>query len=126
MSYVYYNPNPRKKSVGDCVVRALSAIFNDSWENVYADLSMQGAFLFDMPTANSVWGEYLKANGFRRYVIPNSCPHCYTVRDFCYDHPYGKYLLKTEGHVIAVIDGDYYDTANTGDEIPEYYWRKER
>ena len=32
MSYVYYNPNPDKKSVGDCVVRALSAIFDDTFE----------------------------------------------------------------------------------------------
>lgn len=124
MSFIYYNPNPANKSVGDCVIRALSLIMNDSWSNIYADLTMQGAFLFDMPNSNSVWGEYLKANGFTYGVIKDTCPYCYTVRDFCRDHPYGTYVLATGTHVIGVIDGDYYDTADSGSEVPIYYFKK--
>lgn len=89
MAFLYYNPNPSRKSVGDCVIRALCVIFRDTWENVYADLSMQGRFLYDMPNANSVWGEYLKINGFTYGSIQDTCPHCYTVKDFCFDHPRG-------------------------------------
>lgn len=29
MSYIYYNPNPDNKSVGDCTVRALTILFNN-------------------------------------------------------------------------------------------------
>lgn len=125
MSFIYYNPNPDNKSVGDCTVRALTVLFNDTWNNVYADLTMQGRFLHDMPSANAVWGEYLKLNGFTKHTIPDTCPSCYTIRKFTYDHPYGMYLLETGQHVVAVVDGNYYDTSDTGNEVPIYYWRKE-
>ena len=58
-------------------------------------------------------------------IIPNTCPDCYTIADFCNDHPYGTYILATGTHVVAVIDGDYYDTWDSGNEIPIFYWQKE-
>lgn len=73
---------------------------------------------------DSVWGQYLKDNGFRIVPLPNTCPNCYTVRQFAKDHPYGRYLVKTYEHVVAVIDGDYYDTSDTGDMIPIYYFER--
>ena len=79
----------------------------------------------DMPSSNAVWGAYLRTRGFRRDVIPNSCPDCYKVTDFCKDNPTGRYILATGNHVVAVINGDYYDTWDSGNEIPIYYWRKE-
>lgn len=123
MSYVYYNPNPYNKSVGDCVVRALTILFNDSWDNIYADLTMQGHFMKDMPNSNAVLGEYLKANGFSRGILPDTCPSCYTIRQFCKDNPHGKFLVATGSHVVAVVDGDYYDTSDSGNEVPLYFWR---
>lgn len=125
MGYVYYNPNPAGKSVGDCTVRAITKLFDDTWSNVYADLTMQGAFLYDMPNADAVWGEYLKVNGFTRHTLPNTCPHCYTINDFIRDHPIGTYLVATGTHVVAVMDGNFYDTSNSGNEMIIYYWRKE-
>lgn len=80
----------------------------------------------DMPSSNAVWGAYLRSNGFRVYAIPNYCPDCYTVEDFCADNPYGRYILATGEHVVAVEDGDYYDTWDSGDEIPIYYWKEIR
>lgn len=79
----------------------------------------------DMPSSNAVWGEYLKRNGFTRHIIPDTCPSCYTVGAFCEDHPYGAYMLATGTHVVAVIDGNYIDTWDSGNEIPIYYWKKE-
>jgi hypothetical protein len=78
-----------------------------------------------MPHANVVWGEYLYKQGFRKGAIPDTCPNCYTVRAFCADNPIGTFLLATGSHVIAVIDGNYYDTWDSGNEVPIYYWRKE-
>lgn len=78
----------------------------------------------DMPSSNNVWGEYLKQKGFRRAVIPDTCPSCYTVKDFCFDNPSGKFLLATGSHVIAVVNGDYYDTWDSGEEVPIYYWER--
>ena len=125
MSYIYYNPNPDGKHVGDCVIRALSVVLCDTWENVYADLTMQGHFMHDMPSSDAVWGEYLRSNGFTKHILPNTCPNCYTVRDFLIDFPIGTYVVATGSHVLAVVDGDYFDTSNSGNEMIIYYWRKE-
>ena len=80
--------------------------------------------MHDMPSINKVWDEYLRRYGFYRNVIPNMCPTCYTVLDFCRDHPTGKFVLATGSHVVAVVNGDYYDSWNSGNEVPIFYYRK--
>ena len=125
--YKYYNPNPRGASrAGDCVIRALSKATGETWEVVYIDVAMAGFRLGDMPSSNSVWGEYLVQKGFEVYHLPNFCPQCYTVYEFCKDHPYGMFVLGTGTHVVTVVDGDYYDSWDSGDEIPIYLFRKGR
>lgn len=123
--FVEFNLNPDKKTVGDCTVRAIGLAMGLSWDDTHADLSMVSHFLHDMPSANVVWGEYLYLNGFRRHIIPNTCPACYTVKQFTRDYPIGTFILATGSHVVTVIDGDYYDTWDSGEEIPIYFWRKE-
>ena len=78
--YVYYNPNPNGKNVGDCVIRAISKATNMDWESVYTGICVTGYSMCDMPSANCVWGSYLRYNGFVRDVVPNECPECYSVR----------------------------------------------
>jgi hypothetical protein len=125
MSYISFNPNPRRNSVGDCVIRAISKVTNQDWDTTYLGVALQGYIVKDMPSSNNVWGGYLYSKGFNRYVIPNTCPDCYTIKDFCKDNPKGTFLLATGTHAVSVIDGNYYDTWDSGDEVPIYYWRKE-
>lgn len=121
----HYNPNPKAGRVGDCSVRALCLATDKSWEEVYSRLATIGFVMADMPSANSVWGAFLKENGYKRKIISDECPDCYTVEDFARENPKGKYVLGLSGHVVAVYDGDWYDTWNSGSEIPIYYWYKE-
>lgn len=122
MSYVYYNPNPLGKRVGDCVIRAISKLTRCDWQTVYMDIALVGYEMCDMPSSNAVWAAYLRRRGYRHAIIPDTCPDCYTVRNFCRDNPHGSYLLATGSHVIAVVDGDYFDAWDSGDEVPTYYW----
>ena len=124
MAYINYNANPVNKNTGDCTVRAISVLMNQSWEDTYTDLSMVGYYLHDMPSSNQVWGEYLYLNGYYKNIIPDVCPACYTIKEFCRDHPHGSYLVATGSHVVAVINGDYIDTWDSGYEIPIYYYVK--
>ena len=63
--YVEYNANPQKKRVGDCVIRAISKATGMSWEKTYTEICLQGFRMCDMPSSNSVWGEYLRENGVK-------------------------------------------------------------
>lgn len=120
-----YNANPSHNRVGDCTVRAISKIMGLSWAETYVNLAMRAFYEHDMPNADVVWGQYLLDNGFRRSMLSCDDGLCITVRDFCEENPHGQYLLCPKNHVLAVIDGDYYDTWDSGDEVVLYYWKRE-
>lgn len=122
--WIQCNPNPKGKAVGDCVVRAVAIATRQPWRQAYRALCAQGDEEADMPSSDEVWGAYLDRMGFERHVIPNSCPHCYTLRDFCADHPTGVYVLGTGRHAVCAIDGNYLDAWDSGNEVPIYYWRE--
>lgn len=124
--YVKYNPNPTGRSVGDCAVRAVAKALDIDWETAYVMIAVNGYAMGDMPSSDSVWGAVLRENGFYRQSIPNTCPDCYTVEDFCEDNPHGTYVLAFGGHVATVVDGDLYDSWDSSHEVPIYVWyRKE-
>lgn len=125
MAFKFYNPNPYNLLVEDCTIRAVAKLMNLSWDDAYLELSTQGLLMKNVANANSVLGAYLYSKGFRRHVIPDTCPQCYTIDEFTLDNPRGRYLLATGTHVVAVVNGDYYDTWDSGNEVPIYFWEKE-
>lgn len=122
--WIEYNCNPLGKKVGDCTVRAISCAMERDWDSTFIELMVKALELADMPSSNSVWGAYLHCKGFDRYVIPNECPDCYTIEDFCADYPQGVYVVATGSHAVCVKNGDYYDTWDSGSEVPAYYWKR--
>lgn len=118
--YRKFNPNPCGKKTGDCVIRGISIFLDKKWDEVYTELGLVGLKMCDMPNSNSVWHRYLLDEGCKCKMIEPI-----TVKQFCETHPSGKYLLATGTHVIAVIDGDYYDAWNSGSENIFYYYTKE-
>ena len=125
MAYIFYNPNPAGSFVGDCVIRAITKATDSDWDSVYLAICMKGFELKDMGSSNAVWGAYLRSKGYFRKAIPNTCPDCYSIREFTKDHPNGSFILATGSHVVAVNNGNYYDAWDSGNEIPIYYWAKE-
>lgn len=123
--YMNYNANPQKNRVGDCTVRAIAKALGQDWETTYINLALYGYMNCDMPSANHVWGQYLKSKGFKRYCVDDHDKDVYTVADFCNDNPRGTFVLALSSHVVAVIDGKYYDTWDSGSEMPIYYWCKQ-
>ena len=121
--WVRLNANPANRRVGDCVVRAISVATGRPWVEVYDDLHAIGRVLYDMPSSNALWGEYLYRMGFEPFILPGACPECVTVREFARRFPRGRYIIGTGKHAVAVINGNYYDTWDSGGEIPEYFFK---
>lgn len=127
MVFEEYNPNPVGRHVGDCSIRAIAKALDTDWETAFILITVNAYQMGDMPSSDSVWGSVLRENGFYKKVIPNYCPHCYTVEDFCYDHPEGTFVLGFGGHVATVVNGKLYDSWDSSREIPTYYWyRKDK
>lgn len=126
MSYIYYNPNPKGKDTGDCVVRALTLLFDKNWYDIYTELCSLGFEMCELPSSDRLWGNYLQRHGYKRTPLPDYCPICYTVSDFCRENQRGQFLLALNGHVVYVLNGDYYDSWDSGNKCPLFVWKKER
>lgn len=122
MAFVEWNPNPVGRRVGDCAVRAIAKALNIDWETAYTTIAANGFSMGDMPSSDSVWGATLRQHGFYRMSVPDTCPDCYTVTDFCNDNPKGVFVLGFGGHVATVVDGDLYDSWDSSSEIPQFVW----
>ena len=123
--WIYANPNPCRQEEPDCVVRAISLATGQTWDRTHMELCRMSGERCTMPSVNWLWGEYLKEHGYRRFTLPETCPECVTVREFCRKYPHGTYVVGTGNHAICVIDGDWMDTWDSGDEIPTFFYRKE-
>ena len=114
-----YNPNPVSRNVGDCAVRAVAAALDTDWETAFALITKNAYEMADMPSSNAVWGSVLRQNGFKRSVIPNNCPDCYTAEQFAKDRPEGVYVLgfgnhgKDFGGVLVRMAGDDFHLAHS-------------
>lgn len=117
-----FQNNPAGRNVGDCSVRAVSVALGVDWETAFAMIAANAFQMGDVISANSSWGSVLRQHGFKRYIIPNSCPDCFTIEDFANDHPEGVYVVGTGNHVVTVKDGLIYDSWDSSNEIPIYYW----
>lgn len=126
MSFIPYNPNPLGKAAEDCTVRAISKLTDSTWDNAYFTVMIGGYLEKTMPDQKSAINTLMEYLGFKRYEIPDTCPKCYTIKQFTRDFPRGSYMVATGSHVVAVIDGNYYDAFDSGNEVPLNYWRKEK
>lgn len=123
--FIGYNPNPvRSDPVGDCTVRAVAKALDITWEDAYAKLSASGFLMGDILNSDAVLAAVLRSNGFRRGTVDNDCPDCYTVADFAEDNKEGIYVVKSDNHVATIIDGNLFDSWDSSNRVPLWYWEK--
>ena len=122
--WIEFNNNPVGRRVGDCAVRAVSKALDMGWEAAYIALVINGLQMGNMPSSNEVIGSVLRQHGFKRKNLPDECPACYTVEEFCEENPEGIYVLFTGSHAVTAIDGDWYDAWNSGKEAVQFVWHR--
>lgn len=119
--YVYFNNNPWKRSVNDCVIRAISLAENKSWNKVYDELSYlakdEAIILDDVTFVDN----YLD----KRYK--RICYKCngerLTIKEFIKSHSKGTYLVSMQGHITCIINGILFDTWNCSNKKIWSVWR---
>ena len=119
---MYFNPNPCKRSVGDCAVRAVAKALDISWKRAYSLLAEEGYAVCDMPSSDAVWGSVLRRHGFVKRAVMDEM---YTARDFCIDHQEGVYVLAFGGPVATVANGFVFDSWNSTNNVIQYYYEME-
>lgn len=121
----YYQPNKKdsKDNHDDCVIRGISRVNNLVWTDALSALVTYSLKLWNMPSSREVYGAYLKDHEFEYHGISNKKgTKRPTVWSFTKDHPQGRYLLNVANHVVAVVDGEYWDTWDSGEKCLYGYY----
>lgn len=129
--FVYYQPNELdlKDKYGDCTVRALSKALGVTWAEAFEAMipicrREQTTNIFNVPAKKRA--DLLNELGFTYTGISNkrgTKRPC--VDSFAKAHPKGTYIVTVAHHVVAVVDGKYYDTWDSGDCSLYGYYTKE-
>lgn len=132
--YVYFQPNDKdiKDEFGDCQVRALSKALGLTWLEAF-DITIPICREFQTYTIFGACGnmekkkEALGRLGFAYTGVSNKRgTKRPTVDSFAKDHPTGSFICNVANHVVAVVDGKYYDTWDCGEcSLYGYYTRTE-
>lgn len=118
--FVYYQPNELdiKDKMGDCQIRALSKALGKTWLEVFdlitpicRDMQAMDIFCCDLAKTK----EALNKLGFDYDGVSNKRgTKRPTVDSFAKAHPKGTYIASVANHVVAIVDGKYYDTWDCG------------
>ena len=115
--YRYYNANPNKRHIDDCVIRSISLLTGKTWDETYdelSDIASDDRLMFD-----SV--EFVEDYLDDRYK--RECNYSKTVGEFANEYPSGKYAVTMNGHITAIINGIIYDTFDPSRRIMRCAWR---
>ena len=124
--WIYANPNHVRDDEPDCVVRAISIATGMAWDDVHRELCEMSREKGTMPSVNWLWGLWLTEHGFQPFLLPESCPECVTVREFCKKFSRGVYVIGTGSHAVAVRGGNYMDAWDSGDTVPTYFFKRRK
>lgn len=129
--YVYYQPNKMdiKDEYGDCSIRAICKVFECEWIEAFR-MTLPLCEKYQVVPSCIFYSKHEKAIeemlGMKKckVSVTKGCKRP-TVKKFATDHPTGKYIVGVANHVVAVVDGKYYDTWDSGDCSMYSYYVKE-
>lgn len=125
--FTYYQPNGKdiKDTFGDCVIRALTKVENKSWVEVFDELAPIAREMQCMPNGKPCYEEFLKRRGYEYVGVSNKRgTKRPTVSSFALAHKQGVFIARVAHHIVAVIDGRFYDTWDSGWKSLYGYWVK--
>lgn len=120
--WVKYNPNPNGNNTGDCTIRAYCKAEGLDWDEAYDIASRYGKDMKMLPDDNKVVEKIMTTEfGYTLHKHKKDSAKK-TVNEFAVEHPFGTYVVNVRHHVVAVVDGRFYDTWDSGKRsISGYY-----
>lgn len=116
--FVYYNQNPDGDKENDCVTRAISLARGIPYKEIRKKL-FHTAKLLDSEKLTVYCYSFLIEK-----VLECEPVRCrgFTVNEFASMHPYGVYLVRMEGHITTIIDGEIFDIWDCGNKMCDRAW----
>lgn len=132
MSYKYFQPNKLdiKDKRGDCAIRALAKTFDCTWGEAFTmciEPVLKHQVLFNDSNAKELNKIFEEIGLFYTGTTPKKGKKRQTVAEFAKSTKGdGKhYIAKVPHHFVAVYDGVYYDTWDSGKQLLYGYYTKE-
>lgn len=123
MTFERLNLNPKNRKTSDCVIRAISYAFGQSWEDTFQDLCKIGLELKSMPNDKLVYSAYLADQEWAKQKMPRFADNSrYTIKEFLAENPQGTFILSIANHLTVAKDGVLVDTWNCSHKSVGNYW----
>lgn len=124
-TFKYYNANPRNKHTTDCVVRAICAALDQSYEQTVRELTELWLKTgYEMGEAKC-YGKYLELKGWVKYKQPRKPDNTkFTGKEFVKIFK-GVCVANLGGnHTVCIKDGKVLDIWDSTDGCIGNYWTK--
>lgn len=115
-TFHYHNANPKNRMGDDCVVRAISTVLEQSWEQTVREMTELGLRSGYVLNDSHTYIKYLESKGLTRMKQPRKADNTkYTGVEFC------RILQQTGqasqrifahiggNHAVAIVDGKVND-----------------
>jgi len=125
MGYIYTNPHPKNKTVGDCVKRAFTLATGKDYMDIQRELNALKKETGDAKfNGNKNWREFIKRQGWEKMSFPavKGEPRM-DGWSFTKRYPKGVYVLRMAKHLVTVKDGNILDTWDCRDKCVYNAWK---
>lgn len=119
MAFVFLNLNPLGKIEQDCVCRAISLALQEDYEVVEHKLYLI-AELYDCEKLCVCCYKHLLDNVYNLMRIESY--KGLTIEEFTKMEPKGTFIVRSDGHLTCVLNGEIYDTWDCYGCIIDIVW----
>ena len=114
-----YNPNPKSRNIGDCTLRSYCAAFDITWKEAFdiaSKIAKQESSMIQYVSDKVLTDHFgcVVDEKYNKKVVKSK--DRITVNEFAMSHPYGTYILHVRQHQVTVINGEYWDSWDSGDK----------
>lgn len=119
-NYVYFNVNPDKYKVSDCVSRAITFATDYKYSDVRRMLFFSSK-LMKCAKLNCACYAHLLDNTLK---FPRVKCRGLTINEFAENNPIGTYLIRIQSHLTVIKDGTLYDIWDCRNELCDIVWKR--